>query len=259
MSWRSSSSGTPDFSAAKARRRLAVKSSSGIAPQPSTITVPSAVQRKASTPARNRAVASLTTLTSPFPGAPPSSAHPWACTTPPKRVARCIRNHNIGAPGSFMPIATPTANPAALARSSLCAAYTSWTHPRTRPPPSTASSEATPNGRRPASTGFALARIREGMILICSYYVPNRKGDQEIVSMFPIRLSRHSRRTMGHSDLDPAIHERHRNAGQNVGPTRPLRRRDICAIRFYLDEHNGLESVRCLTWRSIASSGDVTL
>ncbi len=43
---------------------------------------------------------------------------------------------------------------------------------------------------------------------------------------------------MGHSDLDPAVHDRHPwNAGQNVGPKRPLRRRDIWAIRFYLDEH----------------------
>jgi integrase len=43
---------------------------------------------------------------------------------------------------------------------------------------------------------------------------------------------------MGYSDLDPVVHERRPwNAGQNVGPKRPLRRRDIWAIRFYLDEH----------------------
>lgn len=43
---------------------------------------------------------------------------------------------------------------------------------------------------------------------------------------------------MGHSDLDPAIHERRPwNAGKNVGPKRPLRSRDIWAIRFFLDEH----------------------
>lgn len=42
---------------------------------------------------------------------------------------------------------------------------------------------------------------------------------------------------MGHSDLDPAVHERRPwNVGQNVGPKRPLRPRDIWAIRFYLDE-----------------------
>jgi len=46
---------------------------------------------------------------------------------------------------------------------------------------------------------------------------------------------------MGHSDLDPAVHERRPwNAGKNVGPKRPLRPRDIWAIRFFLDEHRRL-------------------
>jgi integrase len=46
---------------------------------------------------------------------------------------------------------------------------------------------------------------------------------------------------MGHSDLDPAIHERRPwNAGKKVGPKRPLKPRDIWAIRFYLDEHKRL-------------------
>jgi len=46
---------------------------------------------------------------------------------------------------------------------------------------------------------------------------------------------------MGHSDLDPAVRERRPwNAGKNVGPKRPLRPRDIWAIRFFLDEHRRL-------------------
>ena len=46
---------------------------------------------------------------------------------------------------------------------------------------------------------------------------------------------------MGHSDLDPAVHERRPwNSGKNVGPKRPLKARDIWAIRFYLDEHKRL-------------------
>ena len=46
---------------------------------------------------------------------------------------------------------------------------------------------------------------------------------------------------MGHSDLDPAIHDRRPwNAGQNVGTKRPLKPREIWAIRFYLDEHRRL-------------------
>lgn len=46
---------------------------------------------------------------------------------------------------------------------------------------------------------------------------------------------------MGNSDLDPAIHDRRPwNAGRNVGSKRPLKPRDIWAIRFYLDEHKRL-------------------
>lgn len=43
---------------------------------------------------------------------------------------------------------------------------------------------------------------------------------------------------MGHSDLDPVIHRRRPwNVGRNVGAKRPLKPKDIWAIRFYLDEH----------------------
>ena len=43
---------------------------------------------------------------------------------------------------------------------------------------------------------------------------------------------------MGHSDYDPARqHPRPWNAGLTIGQKRPLRPRDIWAIRFYLDEH----------------------
>ncbi|VWX54632.1 hypothetical protein NOVOSPHI9U_690010 [Novosphingobium sp. 9U] len=46
---------------------------------------------------------------------------------------------------------------------------------------------------------------------------------------------------MGHSDFDPAIHERRPwNAGRNVGAKRPLRPTDIWAIRFFLDEQKRL-------------------
>lgn len=46
---------------------------------------------------------------------------------------------------------------------------------------------------------------------------------------------------MGHSDLDPAVQERRpRNAGQNLSPKRTIKRREILAMRFYLDEHKRL-------------------
>jgi hypothetical protein len=45
-------------------------------------------------------------------------------------------------------------------------------------------------------------------------------------------VHRHDHRTKGRC--------RPWNAGQNVGPKRPLKPRDIWAIRFYLDEHKRL-------------------
>jgi hypothetical protein len=43
---------------------------------------------------------------------------------------------------------------------------------------------------------------------------------------------------MGHSDLDPAVHQKHPwNAGILVGAERPLKPRAVWAIRFFLDEH----------------------
>lgn len=46
---------------------------------------------------------------------------------------------------------------------------------------------------------------------------------------------------MGVSDLDPGAHGRRPwNAGNAVGVKRPLRPRDVWAIRFFLDEHRRL-------------------
>lgn len=46
---------------------------------------------------------------------------------------------------------------------------------------------------------------------------------------------------MGLSDYDPAARERRPwNAGQIVGAKRPLKPRDVWAIRFFLDEHRRL-------------------
>jgi integrase len=46
---------------------------------------------------------------------------------------------------------------------------------------------------------------------------------------------------MGISDLDPDAHGRRPwNAGNMVGAKRPLKPRDVWAMRFYLDEHRRL-------------------
>ena len=64
---------------------------------------------------------------------------------------------------------------------------------------------------------------------------------------------------MGHSDLDPAIHDRRPwNAGKNVGAKRPLKPRDIWAIRFYLDEHKRIRDRALFDLKSIAHSQRLT-
>ena len=64
---------------------------------------------------------------------------------------------------------------------------------------------------------------------------------------------------MGVSDLDPGARERRPwNAGNMVGAKRPLKSRDVWAIRFFLDEHRRLRDRRCSTWRSIASCAAAT-
>src|SRR5690606_40801049 len=47
------------------------------------------------------------------------------------------------------------------------------------------------------------------------------------------------RRIIGLSDLDPAVHDRRPwNVGTVVGAKRPLKPRDVWAIRFFLDERS---------------------
>lgn len=59
---------------------------------------------------------------------------------------------------------------------------------------------------------------------------------------------------MGHSDLDPAVHERRPwNAGLNVGPKRPLKPRDIWAISSTSMNTSACEIEHCSTSRSTAS------
>ena len=63
---------------------------------------------------------------------------------------------------------------------------------------------------------------------------------------------------MGHSDLDPAIHERHPwNAGKNVGPKRPLKPRDIWAIVSISMNTDVCATERYSIWPSTANCAAV--
>ena len=61
---------------------------------------------------------------------------------------------------------------------------------------------------------------------------------------------------MGISNLDPGAHERRPwNAGSLVGAKRPLKPRDVWAIRFFLDGPSALLGHRYTVSRSAAQSG----
>jgi hypothetical protein len=122
---------TPDFSAARDKRRLAVRSSSGVLPQLSRMTAPPLCPapplRTASTPARSSAFASGFKTSRQSSGAPPRSAQPAPWITPLVCTARSVRSQVIGDAGTcaVIPIAKAATKPAAAAASPAAAAYTS--------------------------------------------------------------------------------------------------------------------------------------
>ena len=64
---------------------------------------------------------------------------------------------------------------------------------------------------------------------------------------------------MGVSDLDPGARERRPwNAGNMVGAKRPLKPRDVWAIRFFLDKHRRMRDRPFLTWQSTANCAAAT-
>lgn len=182
-SMRSRNSGTPDFSAASVRRRLAVRSRSRILPRLSTTTAPSAAQRSASTAARSKSLSSATSPNRQAPGTPPSSAKPAACNTPPCTHARRDRSHSIVSPVPINSVSAK-AKPATAAASVGSAPYISCTHPRINPPPRTLSIGAIPLAQRRKDAGLALARVKAGANLICSLYVPTMVKVKNVCAYF---------------------------------------------------------------------------
>ena len=116
---RSTSTVTPDCSAASISRRDAVRSRAGALPHASINTAPSPAQRVASAAARNRAASSGTTASNNWCGARPSSNSPAACNRPVRRSAASVLSHSSGMAAPM--IATMAAKPAALAESSVVA------------------------------------------------------------------------------------------------------------------------------------------
>lgn len=121
--------------------------------------------------ALSRALASGSTPNSACPGAPPNSAQPLACNTPPMAAARRDRSHNMVL-SPAMPVATAIVNPAADTASSASAANISCTRPKATPPDNAASSVAIPLAQRRTGDATAKAISEAGAIRTCSLYVP---------------------------------------------------------------------------------------
>ena len=191
---------TPDPSAARASRRLAVRSSAGGLPHNSITTTPSPVQRIASAPARSVVAASRSTPTITRAGSSPICARPAAWMAPPRRSAACSRSHSTCPPSNR---ASAMPNPAALPPSPPSAVNTSCSRAAGRPPssnrsiarcpvdlqaepctgPCTGSPRAAPP-RRSISAIRRLSNPSESMA-ICSLNVPTGTKSQTPFTLRP--------------------------------------------------------------------------
>lgn len=157
---------TPSAAAARARRRLAVRSSTAGSPGSAITTPPSAGQRSPSTAARSTAVASGRAATISRPGSSPIAASPAGQSIPDRRQPASSPSQRRSPPISR---ASSAAKPDALAQSARSAS-SSCRRPRASPPPSarsipawpvaTTGAAGSPAGRQPRSTRARLSLAR---------------------------------------------------------------------------------------------------
>jgi len=171
---------TSDCSAARARRRLAVRSIRRGSRHGSITTAPRPAQRRLSPAALSRAAESRATARISRPGSSPIAASPGACRTPFRSPASS-RSHRIGMRADAARNASMSAKPAALPTSTASDAKISCSRPCASPPPSRTSIASSPsvNSRstRPeawpssaAMRRLSVARVRDSrtMFSICS-------------------------------------------------------------------------------------------
>lgn len=139
---------TPDFSAASARRRLAVRSSR--LAEPTSMTAAASPAQPMLSDATFRQASSSGAVTSIIlSGTSPSSARPGPYGVPWRRSSASVDTHRIGPPSAPARAASISANAAALAASVPLAGSTSCTAPLASPPSSRASSAASPKDKSP--------------------------------------------------------------------------------------------------------------
>ncbi len=173
---------TPEASAARARRKVAVRSSARGAPKISISAAPRLLQRAASTPARSTASASLPRTSDKAAGSTPNSASPRPFSRPASLSRKSCRAQNNGRPGATRR-AKARPKPTAADQSALHGAWTSCRQARLSPPPRKSSTPGAPKAKRAARPGaatslwLALARrrrktakvfARDGEIPLCA-------------------------------------------------------------------------------------------
>ncbi|MEY4500391.1 MAG: hypothetical protein RIS52_281 [Pseudomonadota bacterium] len=191
--WRNTKPVTPDFSAASANLRLAVRSSFFASPisRMAAPTAPHAIISAAARSAASSSGAWTITISS---GLAPRSTSPGAYTPPCSRSFLSFTTHSRGLPITPARSASISAKPLALVTSF---AITSCSAPRASPPPSRASRASAPSAKRPLPPWLRAGRARASMrrftcarrkcesiimFLMCSYnsfFVPPVKKDAE--------------------------------------------------------------------------------
>ncbi len=158
VSWparmRSRKTVTPEASAARARRKVAVRSSARGAPKTSISAAPRLLQRAASTPARSTASASLPRTSDKAAGSTPNSASPTPFSRPASPSRKSCRAQNNGRPDpARRAMARP--KPAAADQSALQGAWISCRQARRSPPSRKSSTPGAPKAKRAARAGEA--------------------------------------------------------------------------------------------------------
>mgnify|MGYP007051633246 CR=1 FL=1 len=156
---RRSSGVTPEVSAAKVRRRVAVRSSARGLRHSSITAAPTEAQRTTSTAARSNVTGSGKTTSTIRRRSTPISASPGPYRHP-VRSTDSSRSQNNGAPAWLAKHANIIAKPDALPLSAGSFAKSSCSRPRARPPPIAASRPAYPSdATAAASFGFSARAI----------------------------------------------------------------------------------------------------
>ncbi len=145
---------TPDASADRARRKVAVRSQARGSPKISIKAAPRLLHRAASTPARKTVSASRPRTSDTTVGSAPNSASPRPFRRPASLSRKSCRAQSRGRPGAARK-AKARPKPTAAGQSATPGACTSCRQARSNPPPRKASTAGAPRAKRPQAGACA--------------------------------------------------------------------------------------------------------